>query len=138
MKVTLDDLREVSPNIDEKFFWPWRLLLLCWLNMWKASAMQISARNGWDYFSRWIPSAANRAFDLGEFLAHFARKAQIVQLGTNVDEREVIAEAIALAATEQRRVLKTIRNQLPVLLTLLRMYQQIRKETYEYEEDRAR
>jgi len=134
----MNDMREeltgLAPGLDvEQYYDAWRLLVILWRGVWYGSRTnwRIYARRIWSIFSDRVRAAARMGRGLEGFLSHIARSLDLPNVGTNTDERAEIARLLALPEENQRRIVRQLRDNLPVLIMLLRLYRDKRREELE-------
>ena len=129
-----EELEELAPGLDvERYYHAWRLLVILWRGLWYGSRTnwRVYARRIWSVFSDRVRSAARMGRGLEGFMACVARSLDLPNVGTNADERAEIAYLLALPEEERLRICRQLRDDLPVLIGLLRLYRDKRKEELE-------
>lgn len=127
-------LSELVPGLEiEPYYDAWRLLVILWRALWYESRTnwRAYARRIWQMFADRVKASARMARDLDGFLANMARAFALPTVGGNLEERTEIARLLALPPDEQRRILRQLRQNTPVLVMLLRLYRDKRKEELE-------
>lgn len=134
MKLTPTDLSAVAPGVDtERYFHAWALLVILWRSLWFASRTDWSRYRSriWDLFGDRVRAAARMGRGMDGFLAHVSKSFDLAAIGANEDERQTVAALLALPEPDQRQIVHHLRNNLPVLLLLLRLYRDQRKAEIE-------
>jgi len=132
-----EELAGLAPGLDvEQYYDAWRLLVILWRGLWYGSRTNWRpyARRIWSIFSSRVRAAARMGRGMDGFLSQVARSLDLVVVGTNKKERAEVTRLLALPEEEQRRILYQLRNNLPVLVMLLRLYRDKRKEELEARE----
>ena len=120
----------------EEYYPAWMLLCILWRGMWNRSLIDWSGyrRRGWEIFASRIRRAVRTGRGLVGLLAEAARGLGLADVGSNADERKAVAALLALPLKQQRALLYQLRNDLPVLMMLLRLYRdQVREEREQLE-----
>lgn len=128
------DFVMLAPGLsEERYYRAWRLLIILWRGLWWGSTTNWSRYRAriWEMFPNWLLSAARRGRDLSSFLSGYCKVAHIPIAGSNENERTIIAEYMALPEHDQRAILRQVREELPVLMALLRLYRDRKKEEME-------
>lgn len=134
MKLTPTDLETLAPGIDApRYYDAWSLLVILWRSLWFASRTDWGRYRAriWDMFGDRVRAAARMGRGLDGFLAHVSRSFDLAAIGANEDERQTVAALLALPEPDQRQIVYQLRNNLPVLLLLLRLYRDQRKAEME-------
>jgi len=134
MQYTQEDLSDLVPGIDvARYYDAWRLLVILWRGLWYGSQTDWSryARRIWSIFPDRVRAAARMGRGLDGFLAQIARMLTLNGIGGNAEERAEIARLLSLPEAEQRHIVHQLRDETPVLIMLLRLYRDKRKEELE-------
>lgn len=134
MKDMREELEAIVPGIAvEEYYDAWRLLVILWRGLWYGSRMNWRkyARRIWSIFSDRVRAAARMGRGLNGFLAQVARMLMMDNVGGNAEERAEVARLLALPEEEQRRIVRQLRDETPILIMLLRLYRDKRKEKFE-------
>jgi len=133
-----DELAELAPGLDvERYYDAWQLLVILWRALWYGSRTNWRryARRIWSIFADRVRAAARMGRGLPGFLSQIARMLDLANVGNNADERAEVARMLALPEAEQRRSVRQLRDDLPVLIMLLRLYRDRRKEELEAQDE---
>ena len=136
MRDMREELMGLAPGLDvEQYYDAWRLLVILWRGLWYSSRTNWRpyARRIWSIFSDRVRSAVRQGRGLDGFLSHAARMLDLAAIGSNAEGRAEVARLLALPPDEQRQILYQLRHNLPVLMMLLRLYRDKRKEELEAE-----
>lgn len=137
---TLADLRDVASvpadHEDEtvdQYYHAWALLDILWRTLWVASRTDWSAYRLriWDIFTSNVRSAARTGYGVDGFLTSMAESMNLIEIGTDADERMFVASLLALTGEPRRRLLFQLRHKLPVLMLFLRQYRDRRRDELE-------
>ncbi|RMG91199.1 MAG: hypothetical protein D6706_18445 [Chloroflexi bacterium] len=129
-----EDLQDIIPGLDtDRYLYALQLLEILWRSIWWSSTADWGRyrREIWTMFANWTRSSARRSRDISGFLANFSRYAQLQAIGTNAEEREVIARLLALPYDEQRQIIRQFRNEGSTIHGIFRVYRDARKTEIE-------
>jgi hypothetical protein len=126
-----DELSALAPSLQtDQYHDAWSLLCILWRGLWHASATDWGRYRLriWSMFSGWVASSVRMGRGLDGFLDQFSKRATLTQLGSNDRERQEILRILSLPQDQQNHIAHQLRNNLPVLIMLLRLYRDALKQ----------
>jgi predicted Fe-S protein YdhL (DUF1289 family) len=131
------ELAALADGIDvNRYYDAWRLVLALWRSVWNVSYLDWRRyrRRAWEMFQERVLAAARTSGDISSFVSQASRLLSLAQIGANQDDREEIVRIASLSPEERENVMRELRDDLPMLVALVRRYSELRKAKFEGEE----